>query len=68
MLQVGLKEKFPQYNFPVLGVDVAAGSSFGLQADADPLWTKDRETQSHQVGYEQSVRAGACKQHALCMR
>lgn len=48
-MQVGLKEKFPQYNFPVVGVDVAAGSSFGLQADADPLWTKDRETQSHQV-------------------
>ncbi len=64
----GLRSRFPTYAFPVTPYEpepAAAANGerrlvrqgFGLLADGDPLWTEDREKQSHQVG---GKRAGAC--------
>ncbi|KAL0043103.1 hypothetical protein WJX79_009341 [Trebouxia sp. C0005] len=43
----GLKSKYPQYDFPILGDDK---TDFGLLTDDDHLWKKNkREKQKHQV-------------------
>ncbi|PNW82765.1 hypothetical protein CHLRE_06g293150v5 [Chlamydomonas reinhardtii] len=45
----GLRTRFPQFEFPVSPGKPGQRSGFGLLADADPLWTEDRETQGHQT-------------------
>lgn len=51
---IGLRNKFPEFEFPVSRRSVKMDGStsrdtWGLLADEDPLWTTERETQSHQT-------------------
>lgn len=48
----GLRSKFPQFKFPVIGSKGRGAEEedgFGLLSDNDLMWTKDRETQKQQV-------------------